>query len=68
MQADYAKYAKDHGVLPIPPGYNPQRQVLINSVLNYWLPAYGGIATLALLVLGALTGAWFWRKRAMRKL
>ena len=68
MQADYAKYAKDHGVLPIPPGYNPQRQVLINSVLNYWLPAYGGIATLALLVLGALAGAWFWRKRAMRKL
>jgi arylsulfatase A-like enzyme len=68
MQADYAKYAKDHGVLPIPAGYNPQRQVLINSVLNYWLPAYGGMAALALLVVGALTGAWFWRKRAMRPL
>ena len=68
MQVDYAQYAKEHGVLPMPAGYSPQRQVLINSVLHYWLPAYGGIAALALLVLGVLTGAWFWRKRALRRL
>jgi arylsulfatase/uncharacterized sulfatase len=50
MQADYASYATSHGVLPIPDGYSPQRQVLINSILNYWIPAYG---TSVLATLGA---------------
>jgi hypothetical protein len=27
-----------HGVLPMPDGYNPTRQVLINTFVNYWIP------------------------------
>ena len=63
MQADYAAWAKDHGVLPMPEGYNPVRQVVINSVYNYWLPSYGvqTAAVLALLLAGA--GALVWRRR-----
>ena len=39
----------------MPVGYSPSRQVIINSVVNYWWPVYG-IPVLvgnALLVLGA---------------
>lgn len=55
MQADYESYAQSHGVLPMPVGYSPSRQVIINSVVNYWWPVYG-IPVLvgnALLALGA---------------
>lgn len=48
MQADYALYAKAHGVLPIPSGYRPARQVFLNSLHNYWIPAYGAKVLLAL--------------------
>jgi hypothetical protein len=49
MQADYAAYARSHGVLPMPEGYNPVRQVLINSFINYWIPdlSQHGAAVLA---------------------
>jgi len=49
MQADYDAYAKSHGVLPMPEGYNPVRQVVINSFVNYWIPTYRTpvLATLA---------------------
>jgi len=55
MQADYEAYARSHRVLPMPPGYNPVRQVLINSFVNYWIPTYRDtvLASLAgLLALG----------------
>ncbi len=53
MQADYAHYAREHGVLPMPDGYNPTRQVLINSMFSYWIPTYRApvLLTLATLVL-----------------
>jgi len=56
MQADYAVYARDHGVLPMPEGYSPTRQVLINSMFSYWIPAYRMpvLLTLATLVLFVL--------------
>jgi arylsulfatase/uncharacterized sulfatase len=41
MQQEYDAWARAHGVLPIPEGYRPARQVLINSLRNYWIPAYG---------------------------
>jgi arylsulfatase/uncharacterized sulfatase len=53
MQSDYEAYAKHHGVLPMPEGYSPVRQVLINSVLHYWWPTYG---VKALVSLAGLTG------------
>ncbi len=61
MQKEYADYEKANGVLPMPEGYDPVRQVLINSMINYWLPTYAPVgigATLLLLGLG-----WFWIKR-----
>jgi hypothetical protein len=44
LRADYDAYARSHGVLPMPEGYNPVRQVLINSFINYWIPAYRNTA------------------------
>ena len=38
MQADYAAYAKANGVLPMPEGYDPIRQVQINAIVNVYLP------------------------------
>ncbi len=51
LQAEYAAWAKANGVLPMPEGYNPVKQVLINSVVNYWFPTYWPHAVAALLVL-----------------
>lgn len=66
MQADYAAWAKANGVLPMPEGYNPVKQVLINTFVNYWIPTYWphGLA-LALLMLGLPT-AWAIRARRRR--
>jgi arylsulfatase/uncharacterized sulfatase len=51
MLQGYAKYEKEHGVLPMPAGYSPSRAVLINGIFNYWLPTYGpgGLVLMALL-------------------
>jgi arylsulfatase/uncharacterized sulfatase len=52
MQADYAVWAQANGVLPMPEGYSPVRQVFINSFVNYWIPTYwpqGVAVVLALL-------------------
>jgi hypothetical protein len=35
----------------MPEGYNPVRQVLINSFVNYWIPTYWPQGVVALLVL-----------------
>jgi len=40
MKADYTAWATAQGVLPMPEGYNPVRQVMINTVFNYWIPTY----------------------------
>ena len=61
MQADYQAYARSHGVLPMPPGYDPVRQVEINALLNVYVPRFQwpALALLALL----LTGGWLWWRR-----
>jgi arylsulfatase/uncharacterized sulfatase len=48
MQSDYETYAKSHGVLPIPDGYSPTKQVFLNSMAHYWIPTYGAKAFLLL--------------------
>ena len=53
MQAAYAAWANANGVLPMPDGYNPVKQVLINSFVNYWIPTYRNTA---LAVLAGLIG------------
>jgi arylsulfatase/uncharacterized sulfatase len=64
MQADYAAYARSNGVLPMPAGYSPAKQVLINSMFNYWIPAYKTPVLWSVLVLGLL--AW-WGMVARRR-
>ncbi len=61
MQADYQAYARSHGVLPMPAGYDPVRQVEINALLNVYVPRFQwpALALLALL----LTGGWLWWRR-----
>ncbi len=61
MMAEYATYARDHGVLDMPASYDPVHQVLINSFTNYWIPTYHMPALAALLLLALL--AWWWRAR-----
>mgnify|MGYP000202082160 FL=1 len=63
MQKDYQTWADAHGVLPVPDGYNPVRQVAINTALNYWLPAYGPWAGVGLLLLIGVWTAWRRRRR-----
>jgi arylsulfatase/uncharacterized sulfatase len=54
-----------HGVLPIPEGYQPTRQVLINSFVNYWIPAYKNTAFGLLAgVLGLVALLVIWRRRS----
>lgn len=62
MQKDYENFAKSHGVLPMPEGYTPSRAVLINSMLNYWVPTYWPHFVLGNLALVALLVLW-WRRR-----
>jgi hypothetical protein len=66
MQSDYDAYAKAHGVLPIPDGYRPGRQVFMNSMRNYWIPAYGAKVFLALVGLIAVT-VYLVRSRRSRR-
>jgi len=54
MQQSYAKYEKEHGVLPMPAGYTPTRAVFINGIFNYWLPTYGPGALVLLALLASV--------------
>ena len=57
MVSDYNAWSAAHGVLPMPEGYQPAKQVVINSFVNYWIPEYkntamaGGGVLLGLIVL-----------------
>jgi hypothetical protein len=64
MQDDYAAYAQANGVLPMPPGYHPQDQVLTNALINVYLPQAKrwALTTLAVLV-ASLTGFMVWRRQ-----
>ena len=66
MQADYVVYARTHGVLTMPEGYDPATQVLINSVFNYWLPTYLKPVLASLAAFVALL-VWLARMRKRRK-
>lgn len=66
MQSDYAAYARVHGVLPMPEGYEPTRQITLNSLRNYWLPTYRGHGLLLLSSLLAGAG-WLLIRRRQRK-
>ncbi len=69
MQADYAAYAKANGVLPMPDGHDPQQQVLINSLVNVYVPRYRNTAltlVAGLIVLAASVVVRGRRRKASR--
>lgn len=62
LQNDYAKWAMANGVLPMPEGYDPIQQVIINSLVFVYWPRYQWhLAGLGVLLL--LSGVWLWRRR-----
>ena len=63
LQVAYGAWSRSHGVLPMPAGYSPARQVLINTYVNYWLPTYGVPVGAALLALVALIAYLVIRRR-----
>lgn len=67
LQADYDAYAKAHGVLPMPEGYDPVRQVLINGFVNYWIPTYKNTAIAALAGLAVLVATVVYLRRRRRR-
>ena len=68
MQADYAAYAKANGVLPMPESYDPIRQVLINAIVNVYLPRLKNAALPIMAGLVLLVAAFVFvrRRRRMR--
>jgi arylsulfatase A-like enzyme len=54
MQQDYVAYEKAHGVLPMPAGYSPTGAVLINGIYNYWLPTYGPVGLVLIVLLASI--------------
>ena len=50
MVTDYENYAKANGVLPMPKGYEPIKQVIINSIINVYIPRF----RMTFIILGSL--------------
>lgn len=63
MRTEYEAWARNNGVLPMPEGYDPIRQVTINALMNVYLPRALSYLPAALLVLALTTwGALVWRR------
>jgi len=67
MQADYAAWAEAHGVLPMPAGYEPTRQIMINAFFNVYVPRYRAIALGLLSAAAVLAVAVVLRRRRRRQ-
>ncbi len=60
MQAAWERWAQENGVLPMPEGYEPRRQVLLNALRFVYLP----MLVWLLPALALTAGAWIlWRRR-----
>ncbi len=66
MQADYAAYARANGVLPMPEGYDPIQQVMINALVNVYVPRFKRAALPILAGLLALATLVFVVRRRRR--
>ena len=63
MQLDYAAYAKANGVLPMPEGYEPTHQVLVNALINVYVPRFKVPALILLAMLGVWAAVRIRRRR-----
>lgn len=68
MQADYAAYAKNNGVLPMPEGYEPYKQAIINSIVNGIIPRLKKIVLPGLVGLAVLIAAVVYIRRRRKSL
>jgi arylsulfatase A-like enzyme len=66
MQADYAAYAKANGVLAMPADYDPMQQVLINAMINVYLPRLKSAAPPMLLAVVLLAVTFMLLRRHRR--
>jgi arylsulfatase/uncharacterized sulfatase len=66
LQADYAGYARANGVLAMPEGYDPVKQVEINAIFNVVLPRLQRYALPVLAGLAALIAAIVFLRRRRR--
>ncbi len=65
LVADYDAYAKANGVLPMPEGYEPRTQVMINSLVNVYWPRMR-IPSLVLLGAGVVLAYVLRRRKKAR--
>ncbi|MFN0164490.1 MAG: arylsulfatase [Burkholderiales bacterium] len=63
MQAHYEDYARANGVLPMPPDFDPVRQVQINAFYNAYLPRLARAAPWIVALLLAAAATMVWRRR-----
>jgi len=63
MQLDYADYAKANGVLTMPEGYEPVHQVLVNALINVYVPRFKIPAMILLAALALLAAVKIRRRR-----
>ncbi len=66
MKVDYAAYAKANGVLPMPEGYDPVRQVQTNALINVYVPRFTRIGLPILAGLALLVAAFLVMRRRRR--
>jgi arylsulfatase/uncharacterized sulfatase len=63
MQLDYAAYVKANGVLTMPEGYEPIHQVLVNALINVYVPRFKIPAMILLAALALLLAIKIRRRR-----
>ncbi len=64
MQVEYANWAQRNGVLPMPEGYSPQKQILRNALVNIYVPRLKWVALGLLVVVAGWMGWRLARRRA----
>ena len=66
MQADYAEYARDNGVLPMPVGYDYMHQGQMYAFKHVVIPKLKAAAPPIVAMIGLLVGVWVWRRRRQK--
>ena len=66
MQVDYAEYARDNGVLPMPVGYDYMHQGQMYALKHVVIPKLKAAAPPIVAMIGLLVGVWVWRRRRQK--
>jgi arylsulfatase/uncharacterized sulfatase len=63
LQADYARFAANNGVLPMPAGYTAPKQIFDNALRNLLIPRLLALWPWALALVAGVSGLIWWRWR-----